>query len=83
MKCIRCGGRVMPRLSDDGSAYECDLCESCGLRWWYDPPKTPDEMPAIFVCANSDCGWTGTYDETIQLKHGSRPLCPECGEVVE
>lgn len=83
MKC-KCGGRIMPRLSDDGSCYERDVCLSCGAQWWNDPPKRPDEMPAVFVCANSDCGWTGLFDETVYLRGpGQRPLCPECGEVVE
>jgi len=50
-----------------------------------DLPSEQERVEDHYVdCCNSDCGWTGLYSETVQMKHGfPSGLCPECHEVTE
>jgi len=39
--CPRCGETLHAVVSEDGSAWEADACQSCGATWMYSPPRQP------------------------------------------
>lgn len=34
-------GRLIALMSDDGSAWQADVCARCHCSWWHQMPKTP------------------------------------------
>lgn len=40
-------------------------------------------LGAIMDCCNGECGWSGPLRECCHFKHDTKPLCPQCREVVE
>lgn len=37
--CPRCSGTLTDVIAKDGSCVEAERCDSCGGRWWFDPPR--------------------------------------------
>ncbi len=44
--CPRCGGTLRALLVDDGQTFQAEQCNSCRSRWWNDPPKGAETVPA-------------------------------------
>lgn len=40
-----CGKPLIAEIRWDCGAWQADKCSVCGNRWWFDPPKDPNEIP--------------------------------------